>query len=148
VYLPRYIQYLNLPQIPKEIFDTIPTDFSLYESKYKAKIDTYMWTDSHNQQLNEWCQTNICPDMYFAFQIITGDMGMHKDIGTRVKINYLVQTGGDNVLTEFFDDDQTTQLASYTIDAHRWHILKADTYHGVTNVAPGQVRFSITGRIF
>lgn len=145
---PEYIRYLNVPKFPQQIIDSATRDFSLYERKVDSRFDTYMWTDSFNEQINQWCQSNICSNMYFAFQIITGDLAMHKDRGTKIKMNYLIQTGGDDVLTEFFDDDQQTKLASYNIVADRWHIFKADTYHSVTNIAPGQVRFSITGRIF
>jgi hypothetical protein len=145
----EYIRYLNLPSFPQQIINSIPRDFSLYERKTDSRLAAaYMWTDSFNEQVNRWCQSNICSDMYFAFQIITGDLAMHKDKDTKIKINYLVQTGGDKVLTEFFDDDQLTKVASYNIDANRWHIFKADSYHSVTNIIPGQVRFSITGRIF
>lgn len=143
-----YIRYINLPPLPVDLVADIPRDFSLYQRKANSIFDTYMWTDSHNERLNAWCQQNICSDMYFAFQVITGDMAAHKDKETKIKINYLLQTGGDQVHTEFFDEDRVTKLASYVIPAHKWHILKADSYHSVSNIDPGQVRFSITGRIF
>lgn len=147
MYQPRYIQYLNLPLIPQDILDSVPRDFDLYQGHKNEQFKTYLWSDSHNKELNHWCQANICPDMYFGFQIITGDMQAHKDTGTLTKIVYLIETGGDAVSTNFFDD-QDNLVASYHILKHRWHVLKADTKHSVTNIQPGQVRFSVTGRIF
>jgi hypothetical protein len=147
MYQSRYIQYLNLPPIPQEILDTVPRDFALYQGQTHGKSNTYLWSDSHNEHLNQWCQANICPDMYFGFQIITGNILAHKDVVTLTKISYLIESGGDNVNTEFFDD-QHNLVASYKIESGRWHVLKADTYHSVSNIEPGQVRFSVTGRIF
>ena len=56
--------------------------------------------------------------------------------------------GGPNVITEFYNDDLTTKLASYSIPANKWHIFKADTYHSVSNIDPDQIRLGITARIF
>ena len=128
-----------------DILDSVPRDFAGYQGLKLS--DTYLWSDSYNTELNRWCQDNICPDMYFGFQIITGEIQPHKDVETATKIVYLIQSGGDNVNTEFFDD-QHNLVASYKIQVGRWHVLKADTCHAVKNIQPGQVRFSVTGRIF
>lgn len=154
MYETRYIQYLNLPAVPEAILAKIPTDANSYTDFSRIVIpngrnkDRYRWTDIDNQDLDQWCKLNICADMYYAFQFMIGDSRLHKDIGTLTKINYVIDTGGQDVLTEFFADDETTQLASYKIQAHRWHIFKSDTYHRVVNVEPGQTRFAITARIF
>ena len=140
------ICYLELPKIPYDILQIIPTELN----KYHCKINygTYNWSDSFNQELNAWGQQYICKDMYFAFQLMTGDVPIHKDIGTQIKLIYLIETGGPNVLTKFWKDDQCTLLDSYKIKTHAWHILKADVFHSVDGVQPGQLRWSITGRVF
>ena len=62
------------------------------------------------------------------------------------KLIYLVELGGNNVLTNFYEEDKITVTNSYNIEARRWHILQAEKYHSVHNVE--SVRFSITGRVF
>ena len=153
MYTPRYIQYFNLPQIPKDLIDsvvpqTLIDSFNSGNRKYERQVNTYVWSDESNEKINSWGQENICSDMYYAFQLMTGSLPIHKDNGTKIKLNYLIDTGGDNVVTTFYDDDQTTELASYNIPVNKWHLFKADTYHSVSNITPGQIRFSITGRIF
>lgn len=143
-----YFRYVNLPKIPNEILNQINFDFSSYDAKFIGSNGNYQWSDSHNKIINDWCQQNICSEMYWAFQIISGDMPIHKDNGTKTKFVYLLQTGGDNVVTEFYDEDKTNVLQSVIIEPHRWHILKVDNFHGVRNVDSGKIRFSITGRIF
>ena len=147
---PRYIQYLSLPPLPPELTASIslnPQDYSC-KAIGPGNLDTYIWTNDHNQELDAWCKQNICPDMYFAFQILHTSNNIHKDNGTKTKLNYVLSTGGDNVITEFYDDDKTTLLDSYHIEPHRWHILKVDTYHRVINLEPNQYRFAVTSRIF
>jgi hypothetical protein len=149
MFKPRYIQYLNLPQIPDDLLQKINKDFNSYKKQPgHYNQDTYWWSDSFNNEINDWCQKNICADMYFGFQASTGNLDLHKDHVTKTKLTYLLDCGGDNVLTEFFDDDYRTKLATYIIQKNRWHIFKADTSHRVLNVESGKIRFSITGRIF
>lgn len=147
----KYYRFLNLPRIPDNILDQVNWEFDSYERKNPGNginRDVYVWSDSFNQVINDWCQQNICSEMYWGFQIIGGDMKPHIDNTTRIKMNYLVDTGGPDVVTEWYAEDGFTMIDSVVIEPHRWHILKVDTLHGVKNVAPGATRFGITGRIF
>ena len=167
----RNLQYINLPKIPNDLVEVavknIPTcisnaratkysnvqerDSILKDGKTKflhVTDSTYIWTDFENQSLDAWCKQNICKDMYFGFQIMIGDVAVHKDAGTSIKFCYLIQTGGDNVITTFYNDDKITPLDSYCIELEQWHILKVNTWHGVSNFAPDQIRFAVTGKIF
>ena len=171
MYKPRNLQYINLPKIPSDIIEVaiknIPTCISSAQAKKYATVQErdsdhedgkkkflqvsnskYIWTDFENDALDSWCKQNICKDMYFAFQIMTGDVPIHKDIGTSVKFCYLIQPGGDNVITTFYDEDKTTPLDSYCIELEKWHILKVYANHGVSNFVSDGIRFSVTGRIF
>lgn len=140
---------MNLPRIPDNILALINPNFDLYEKKDAGRHgNIYTWSDSFNQEINAWCQQNICNEMYWGFQIIRGDLKPHTDNVTQVKLTYLVETGGPNVVTEWYDQDHVTVIDSVILEPHRWHILKVDTPHGVKNTVADSVRLSITGRIF
>jgi hypothetical protein len=141
------IRYLNLPAIPVDIMSRLNRDFGQYKTKANPLNKFYVWSDDFNEEVNRWCQQNICDTMYWGFQIMTGDQPMHKDNVTLTKLIYLINTGGDNVYTRFYDDDKNL-THSYKIECNRWHLLKADSYHSVDGVESGQTRFSLTGRIF
>jgi hypothetical protein len=151
-YNPRYIQYINLPQVPQDIINNLPKNIEEYDRREFGPrhnpSPSYRWTDHHNEKINEWGQKNICAEIYWAFQFMTADLHIHKDTGTQIKFIYLIETGGPNVLTKFWKDDQCTLLDSYKIKTHAWHMLKADVFHSVEGVQPNQVRWSITGRVF
>lgn len=141
------IRYLNLPQIPKSIVENLPADWNQFDQKVSYPGSNYVWTDSFNQEINSWCQQNISQDMYFAFQIMSGDVPIHQDIGTLIKLVYLIHPGGKSVTTNFYNSQRELEQ-SYVIDTNRWHVLQADHLHSVNGVEPGQIRFSVTGRIF
>lgn len=140
------IRYINLPTIPQSIVGQLPVSIDAYEKK--VEYDAYVWTDSFNKEINAWCKQNICEEMYWGFQIIRGDLPQHKDVGTKIKFVYVLETGGDNVVTNFYKEDQQTITHSYIIQPNKWHILEADCYHDVQGVAHGRYRMSVTGRIF
>ena len=142
----QHIQYLNFPPIPQDIIDNLTLEFEQYQKQTNNPAN-WWWSDSFNQEINEWCQKNICADMYFAFQHAIGGLPIHKDT-SKIKLNYVLSTGGSDVITSFYDEDKTTVLNSYCIEPQRWHLIKVDVYHGVTNAEPGQYRFSVTGQVF
>ena len=108
---------------------------------YNKKIDEF------NKEINSWCQENICDTMYWAFQIVSNDLPMHRDLGTKIKLTYILQTGGKDTVTEWYNDKEEL-VESVALEPFRWHIFKADSYHAVKNITPGQQRFSVTGRVF
>lgn len=147
MYKSRYIQYFNFPKVPTHIIESIKLDPNFYTKKISH--GNYNWTDQYNEELNAWGQENICADMYFAFQFFERPNIIHTDTGTHTKLNYVISTGGPNVLTHFYDDDRSTILDTYHIEPFRWHIFKADTFHSVPGpFEPGQIRFAITAKIF
>jgi hypothetical protein len=148
MYPVRYIQYLNLPKIPQYVVDSLIRDVKQHRDYHNSSIhgDAYVWSDLSTELLNTWCRENISDEMYYGLQLMSDDVPVHKDVGTKTKINYVIDTGGPNVETGFYDSDGITQLASYCIEGGRWHIFKADTHHNVRNIET--IRISVTSRIF
>ena len=145
MYTDRHIQYLNLPPVPEELLARLPNSIDEYHCK--SVYTTYHWSDSFNCDLDQWCKQNICSDMYFAFQLITGNLVIHKDTPTITKLNYIVIPGGQNVVTTFYDNNKK-EIAKYKIEPAKWHILKADTFHSVDGIEENNLRLSITAKIF
>lgn len=147
----QYIQYLDLPKIPTAIIDNLPRDLSRYSlpEDFISRFP-FVWSKDFNHEFNEWCKKNICADMFFAMQAMTCDQPRHRDRGSLTKLNYVFETGGDQVLTKFWssEDPDAVLLGEYCIMPYRWHIFKADAYHSVENITPGRQRMAITSRVF
>jgi hypothetical protein len=93
-----------------------------------------------------WCNENICQARW-STQIIKNASIIHKDKnGVRFRLTYLIEPGGDNVLTKFYNDDQE-EIDSIQIEPFRWHLFDATVFHNVVNIQPGKLRFAITASI-
>lgn len=159
----RNLRKINLPQIPPEILGNINHNYGEYSKKWKERPDdqsVYTLSDSFNEEINAWAKEHICDSIYYEFQMITADTDIHKDTEPwmeekveynsglpHIKFIYLLESGGDNVRTEFFDDDQNL-LDSYIIEKHVWYIFNTDRYHRVIGMEPNKTRFAIVGHIF
>ena len=143
----KQVKYLNFPVIPDHLRDMAINKISKNpDSRIVKSNENYKWTIVKDNELEQWLVTNISPSLFWGLQIITGDMRIHSDNPTTVKICYLFELGGDNVITEFYHNDQI--IDSIKIDHDRWHILNVMINHSVRGVESGKTRISLTGRIF
>lgn len=143
-YPTSYCQFLNLPKPPLDLIN-----FNLGEYQPKIVGDKgYVWTDDQNSKINSWAQQNICSTVYFAFQMFRADSKLHKDAGGKAKLLYLLDDGGFNVLTSWYDEDLTTCLQTVKIPKHTWALLKTDVHHQVVGIEPGRTRWAICSQIF
>jgi hypothetical protein len=151
-------KYLNLPAIPdhviKDELDYFPDAKDIAKSasiKYgHTDNPVYAKTDITSTSLKEWLNHNISNQMHYAFQIIPGKDGalpLHKDVKTNQKLCYILDTAGENVLTNFYDDEKNL-LQSIKIEPKRWHIIDVTKFHEVIGIDEDEVRLSITGKIF
>lgn len=142
------VRYLNLPQIPEYLLGDIDSLSAKHHASDRVFL-TYRWTDAHNTELVKWCNDNISSGLKWGLQVIEGDLSLHIDTPTKTKISYIFDTGGDNVITEFYQDySSNIMIDSIKILPNRWHILNVSKPHLVTGIEPGRVRISLTGRIF
>jgi hypothetical protein len=122
-----------------------PTDDVIKDIMDSVTLNTeiYTWIPA-SELVQEWCKKHISPDMYWGIQIITGTMPKHSDIGTTVKFNYILRTGGDHVLTGFYDGDKLIETVNFS--PYTWYLMDVSIPHSVVGVE--STRISITGRVF
>jgi hypothetical protein len=135
-----------LPQVPDNIVEQIQQSARELVNSVEYKESNYKWAAA-NDQVQQWCRQNISPDMYWGVQIIDGYLAAHKDQGTQAKFNYIIDAAGQDVVTNFYDDDMKLIETVHFLE-HAWYILDVTMLHEVVGVEPGQVRLSLTGRIF
>jgi hypothetical protein len=145
-----YIEYLDhIPPVPLELVD--PFDFILNEApKQKTPIpENYrgFQTRRPNWDLIRWLCAQFDFPVRCQYQMIHYSLPIHKDQGRTVAYNYLLTTGGDNIRTSIYDDDDDAfnVLQSEIIPIHRWHKLDVSRYHGVhglTKNSPPRIAIS------
>lgn len=150
-----YVTYLNLPNLPNSLIDQITAEYIAGQSNNafpkndpSFKIMKHIYASiTPTDEIKNWCNENICKNLKWFVQVIKYDLPLHKDIGASCKLNYIFQTGGNNVETNFYDDTGNL-IYSEIIMPYRWHLLKVDTAHKVCNLEKNSTRLSISGCIF
>lgn len=146
-YKSLFIRETNFPSLPDELLRKINWNVDEYEKKAPTYKDpNYTWTDDFNTEINVWAQKNIIPGIYYAYQIARADMPIHKDVTSSVKLINVLDTGGEDVWTNFYDEDKSTLLHSTKVPFNKWYILKTDVWHSVIGIE--RPRFSICSTVF
>jgi hypothetical protein len=139
-----YLVYLDIPPIPEELLYPIQ-DIINAPPKPGSNIPNsyhYFQTRLVSNELSEWCRDLFKTNCYAQYQIVREGVHIHKDFGRNVAFNYVLQQGGTNVSTNIYNEDKNL-ICSEIIPARRWHRLKTDAFHDVTNMTTDRVAVSV-----
>lgn len=148
------LKYLDWPKIPEELYPDVRRIIDNNQDeieKYTGEsYEVYKFYPIDGALL-EWLKTNLPIKFGFDMQcchlhVMTGRIKMHVDANyERYKCNYIFKLGGDNVRTDFYDDEsKTTLLESNCVERFRWHQFDGQIFHEVYNITPGEARVAIT----
>ena len=143
----HYIDYL--PKIPQHLMEDveriIKTKVDELEKFTGGKYWAYQFYPVDGR-LEHWLLENIPIEKTDCFHIhvITKELLIHKDYNSaKYKLNYIFETGGTNVRTGFYDDNNNL-LESMNFDPHRWHHFNGQIFHGVTGIDDSKQRIGLT----
>ena len=142
----NYIEYVNLPSIPEHLIDSIqdiinkpPKNFSNISSEY-----LYFKTKYVNDDLKLWLQSIFDFEIHPQYQLVYDRLPIHIDKGNRIfAYNYLLDTGGTNVITAIYDDKYKL-VQTEKLELKRWHRINTSMMHGVHGIQPNKVRIAIS----
>jgi len=129
-----FIKYLTLPEVPTSLLEPIGVIIDKpRKNKSKIPIDyIYFQTKEIGKPLQEWLNNNIPFEFFCQYQVIRKGLHIHKDRDNRiVAVNYLVDTGGLNVITSIFDEDRATIIQEEILKLKKWHYIRTDRFHTV-----------------
>jgi hypothetical protein len=97
-------------------------------------IDTPNYKVYHvNSELNDYLKTIFNFEFKSFYHIINNEMVKHIDTGRTLGINYLLNSGGIDVTTEFYDKQDPEQLlGSVVFPERRWYMLNVSLPHAVS----------------
>lgn len=142
---------LNLPKL--NLPEVWHTDDVELKSKQVGGYMSYWLTDEVETMVrsllpDSYFRKNIPGETPYSFLIAATFQGgtsgfIHRD-NRKYAINYLVETGGDNVTTEFYDDDENI-VDSYKHEPGEWYFLHTHNKHCVRGITGKrtQVSYSI-----
>jgi hypothetical protein len=133
-------KFLNIPSVPDHLILPVEEVLEL-ENIFGGRSPNYTIHECQDE-LREYLQALFPECTKFRYQTLVHGVPVHKDRGRTTAINFILDTGGPNVQTIWYESDQTTPAGSVVLPAKQWHELQVDTHHTVMNIE-GR-RFAIT----
>lgn len=141
-----YAELLNWDRIPNDLLDnnlasitTLP-DYSPFKEYEKFK--QFLITD---QALLDYIQQffNFDVKNNSYYQIIKEGVATHIDVDRSIIYNYLIDTGGNDVYTVWYQEDKITENYRIKIPVNVWHKLDVTTYHSVLGITGNRIAITV-----
>ena len=143
----NYVDFL--PKIPDRLLAEVDRIITTKDDELEKFTGGKHWAYQFypiDGDLSIWLLENVIQEKTDCFHIhvITTKLMIHKDYNSKkFKMNYIFQTGGENVKTNFYDDRRCL-LESHSFEQHRWHHFNGQYFHGVDGIDIGKRRIAIT----
>jgi len=139
-----YIEYIDYPEIPKELLLSTAEILNLPNS-YTPVNFKHFKTKEVNSKLRNWLENNFLFRFSCQYQIIFPGIPIHTDVDRNVVYNYIIEPGGPEVRTVVYGSKNKDDVVqSEIIQANKWHRLEVAHYHSVENIDPSILRFAIS----
>jgi hypothetical protein len=138
-----FAKEIKFPRIPDEIADNVRQQAIKWVEHDNVAKENYGWIPA-NTVVDKWCKENVCEYAQWAVQVLIADLPKHIDENSQVKIQFLLETGGKNVISKSYKNNYVVH--SIVCDADKWYILKTDEFHGVYGVTG--VRIALAAKIY
>lgn len=129
----KFYKKLDLPIIPYDILPTFEElkDFDgLFVTPSNQKFMCADAPDDINNYVNSFFEDKVM----VGVQAILGDLQKHSDYGLKgTKIIYNYELGGDDVTTEWYDEDNNI-IERVIFDPFTWYELDIETPHSVSGI--------------
>lgn len=183
----KFYQSVEYPVVPPHLISNNYTDSSQYQPVKEIKKFNYgqdhYWQGEvipvpeyciyivKNQDLIDWVTQNVSPNYSEILLMVLrhkdcGRMLAHTDKSRKLALNYIIDTGGDNVKTSWFHEhnqplvrptkpintqtdtgfveyDNLDLVDSIECTVNSWTIIRTDVLHDVSNISGDRTFLSI-----
>jgi hypothetical protein len=161
----NYFEYLdNLPSVSLDLLNEARhASLNSVSTFVDPKFPTYQFYPIQGK-IAEFTNSIFNFEHSISVQVIKNGVPVHVDIGRKVAYNYIIETGGSNVLTAYFNIDDFIQdrnnrhlrlfpkidcapaepIYSVRIEPNRWHKLNVSVPHTVLNIENERIAITVT----
>lgn len=130
----------SLPKVPEDLVNEV--------LKAEQNPNIFVHPEYQNYRLHQCTRPiNVWAHPLFGWKHIVGvqymknNVKIHTDFNRTVAYNYILDQGGNDVATCFYDSDNNL-IERHVIEPFRWHRLNVSTPHSVEGITG--TRISIT----
>lgn len=131
---------LDLPKIPKELILPIKEVLQL-ENIFGGRSKNYTIHECQ-PELSKYLKELFPECTKFRYQTLTKDVPIHTDRGRDFAINYIIETGGPDAETCWYEDYMQQPIDTVVLPKEEWYKLTVDIHHTVRNITDW--RFAVT----
>jgi len=140
-----YFRYMDMiPKLSDNLLSEIQE--SIEENKNWFFKEDYEYYQRHEAtlKLREWSAIifHRIKNRKTCVQVVHEGIHIHKDIARVSTYNYLIDAGGNNVETCFYDDNFSL-IKSIKIEPFRWHKLDVSVNHNVINIQRPRIALTV-----
>ena len=139
---------LDVPQIPEELIYPVEkvlelNNFACAANKnytiHRCQNDLTEYLKTLFPECEEFCYQTIASDLRLDY----GETPVHKDVGRDFAINYVIETGGDDVRTAWYTEKESGEkITEVILPEKTWCKIKVDEWHAVHDLETR--RYAIT----
>jgi hypothetical protein len=133
--IPEQLLFFTEDVIQQELEDCSP--YAWYQQFRQYKVSCKKLTDYLQPQFNFDITNRV------FYQIVRPGIATHIDTDRVIIYNYLLNTGGPEVYTVWYDTDKTTEKYRIKIPSFTWHSLDVSTNHTVLGIETVRIAISV-----
>lgn len=137
-----HFEYLNLPPVPSEYINDVYYAIQHNPNIFAKKFFTDYKIFDATQQLKDFTAKIFDFEHVTRVQVLTYHIPIHRDINRDQAYNYIIETGGDNVLTCFYTNEFLV-LDKINIKVNQWHRIDTQIYHSVENISTTRIALTV-----
>jgi len=140
-----YEEVYFLEPIPEYLIDDIETIRSRRNMfaypEHEHIYASYLVSDD----LHDFVQQQFDYSVLVRYQVIGKKLPVHVDIGIQEKYNYIIDQGGDSVMTRWWDSEESPTKIVYEthIPQTVWHKMKVNVPHDITEVSHARISVQV-----
>lgn len=141
----EYFEKISLPNIPNELINSleeIETFRNVYPNKsFSHTYASYEVPSRLHEFLCQYFDYSIC----VRYQIIKNKLPVHIDKGTTEKFNYIIDPGGEEVKTRWWDDllDPKHIRCEFVLEKNEWYYLNVSLPHDITEIVSPRISITV-----
>jgi hypothetical protein len=141
----EYFEKINLPKIPNELISSIveiETFRNFFPNKaFSHTYASYEVPDRLCTFLRRYFEHDIC----VRYQVIKNKLPVHIDKGTTEKINYIIDPGGKEVKTRWWDNLSNPKhiVCESILEKNEWYYLNVSLPHDITEIVSPRISITI-----
>lgn len=142
---PDLYEEVNIPKIPEELLlGSIQDIANTYKNVSPVKgYDRFESWRIEDKKFAAWAKLHFPDSNRYSYQAVRNGLKTHVDFYRREVYNYILDPGGKNVYTVFYDETHTKEIYRIKIPSRTWHKLNVKVPHNVIGITATRLAITI-----